>query len=277
MPPARYATRPLLSRSDVVTAAATGVLTLIDPTQVPPRLKPAYRVAVAGVSAAGIYVALDKDPDLGNQPVPRAALAVGVGGTLYATMGLWERVDAIIHGVLRRRGVRHPRLTLAAGSVALSLAVDAFDSVQSRVLPDDETVRADLSPELLAIATAILAETDDHSAPLLRAQLHQARAVGWGEVDELCGQLDLEVGPITHWVVPHDFTFPVRAEFDHAGATYAGRLRVDGGRLSVVMLDQVDFAETDPVDSWPSAWPAMSEVRLRHDPVTPQDADGGVA
>lgn len=277
MPPARYTSRPVLRRSDVVSAAATGALTLVDPARLPDRLRPAYRLSVAGVAALGIHAALDKERELTRQPVARAAIAAGVGGAMYATMPLWERVDAAVSALMRRRGVAHPRVKLAAGSVLLSLAVDALDAAVSRTVPADETVRADLSPELVALADAILAETDDHSAPLLRTQLHQARAIGWGEIDELDGQLDLDVGPVTHWTVPHEFTFPVRAEFDLDGATYAVQLRVDGGRLSEVLLEQVGFdPASDRVDVWPTRWPAVSEVRLRHDPVAPV-SDGGAA
>ena len=277
MPPARYANPPVLRRSEVATAVATGALTLVDPARVPPRLLPLYRVAVAGAGGAGIYAALENDRELAPLPAARAALALGVGGTMFATMGLWERVDASVSAAMRRRGVRHPRVKLAAASVLASLAVAALDNTLSRVLPADETVRADLSPELRALAEAILAETDDHSAPLLRSQLHHARAVGWAEIDELDGHLDLDIGTVTRWAVPHEFTFPVRAEFDHAGSTYAVQLRVDGGRLSEVLLEQVGFdPASDRVDVWPTRWPAVSEVRLRHDPVAPVP-DGGSA
>ena len=46
-------------------------------------------------------------------------------------------------------------------------------------------------------------------------------------------QLDLDVGTVAHWAVPHEFTFPVRAEFDLEGGDVrraaAGRRRATVG------------------------------------------------
>jgi hypothetical protein len=110
---------------EVATAAVTGALSLVNPGDLSPRALTAYRVTCATLSGAFTYGVL-RENDLTEHPRAQAAFAVGAATTVFATMGLWERWDAVVHRWLVARGVQRPRLVIAAAATATSL-VSALD------------------------------------------------------------------------------------------------------------------------------------------------------
>ena len=112
---------------ELVTAAATGVFTLVEPSRLPPRLLRGYRLGAAALTGVGAYTALEDQPDVALRPGTRALVGVALAALVYGSMGLWEACDARTQGWLERRGVARPRLWMAAGALGLSLASSALE------------------------------------------------------------------------------------------------------------------------------------------------------
>jgi hypothetical protein len=275
---------PLLpnARRELAIAGVTGALSLVSPADLGPRALLVFRVTCATLSGAFTYDTLRNDEELADQPAARVSLAVGAAGAVFGTMGLWERWDASLHRWLLRRGVSRPRWVIAAGTAATSLVAAAMEARATETQDEHEElgpVIAPLDPRLREVLVAVLASTEELGSPLLQQQLTRARAAVWGpdgsEGEELPGFLELvvvapgETADVAR-VVPHSFTFPVRAEFDHDGTTYALRLGVEEGWLSSVTLVPVPEAPAvsdaaGGTESWPKSWPAVADISLRHD------------
>jgi membrane associated rhomboid family serine protease len=120
---------------ELAIAAVTGALSLINPRDLSPRRLTAYRVTCAALSGAFTYTLVRDDDELTDQPVAQAAIAVGAAGAAYSTMGLWERWDASLHRWLVARGVKRPRVVIAAGATTISL-LSAFLDVKVSAASD---------------------------------------------------------------------------------------------------------------------------------------------
>lgn len=121
------------------TAAATGI-GMIPLHRLPRPVRLGYVVLPAAFASGALLLALqrgaprrEKDGDLGERPVPsvpsvsQTALCLAVGG-LTAGAGLASlRIDRSIENLLRRRGVRAPRVWMGLASGALSLASTALE------------------------------------------------------------------------------------------------------------------------------------------------------
>ncbi len=116
----------LLGR-ELARAGITGVLSLVDPADLTPRARRAYRVTCAALAGAFAYDELRTDDEFAGQPAKQAAIAVGAAGAVLGTMGLWERWDGKVHRWLVARGVRRPRLVIAAAATSTSLATAFLD------------------------------------------------------------------------------------------------------------------------------------------------------
>src|SRR5690606_33293492 len=118
--------RPLgLRTSDLVTAAATGLLTLPDPARRTPATRFALRTAVAGTTGAGVWLGTDGDSAL-DLP-SRAAFTAGAVGLVYGAAELGEAMDRALQRRLVRMGVRRPRLAMALAGVGASLAISFLE------------------------------------------------------------------------------------------------------------------------------------------------------
>lgn len=251
----------MLTRN-VIEATALGAATLIDPQRLGRRTRPAYRVGVAAVTGIATHRALVQDDELVLNPVSRAAIALGTAGTIFGTMGLWERVDAVGHNWLVRRGVKHPRLALAGFAFVTSLVPALIDQRRAADTPDSdnlgETPRHEpLDPALRGVLRAILGATEEYGAPHLRTQLADATWESWepprAPEDPRPEYLQLSLNnPSAHQRArPLTFTFPIRAR------------TVDGVEITIGvdqgLLDHV------VVEGTLAAWPELAEVTLVSD------------
>ena len=128
--PPRGARMPMPAHAgrELAVAGITGALSLVDPAELSPRTRTSYRLTCAALSGAFTYTVLRGDDELTDDPRQQAAVAVGAAGAVFATMGLWERWDASLHGWLVARGVQRPRLVIAAAATATSLLSAALEA-----------------------------------------------------------------------------------------------------------------------------------------------------
>ncbi len=123
---------PANAGRELAFAGLTGALSLVSPANLPSRALLAYRVTCATLAGAYTYDALRKDPELADKPAVKVALAVGGAGAVYGSMGLWERWDSGLHRWLLARGVKRPRLVIAAGATATSLLGAVLDAMATQ-------------------------------------------------------------------------------------------------------------------------------------------------
>ena len=252
----RSAGLPLdLRPSDLVTAAATGLLTLPDPARRGPVGRFALRSAVATAAGAAMWWGTREDPELRFDPERRAAMTVGAVGLVYGVAELGEALDAAIQRRLVRWGVRRPRAAAALVGAGLSLGMSVLERRTTPTLPDDDeavgpTYRS-LPPSVRELADAILAQTEDYDSVRLRAQLAVARQEVWGEESGPVRFVELAVPDDVEPAVPHDFTFPVSARFtSERGVPCTVMLLVAGGRLATILVDVEGQAWGPLADDW---------------------------
>ncbi|MBD8061176.1 hypothetical protein [Oceanitalea stevensii] len=249
--------RPLgLRTSDLVTAAATGLLTLPDPARRTPATRFALRTAVAGTTGAGVWLGTDGDSAL-DLP-SRAAFTAGAVGLVYGAAELGEAMDRALQRRLVRMGVRRPRLAMALAGVGASLAVSFLERRAEATDEEDDApegpVLRPLPEPVRELVGAILAHTEDYDSLRLRAQLAGAREEVWGEPEDAPQMVELSVPEGAPLAVPHSFTFPVSARFTSArGVPCAARVLVSGGRLAAVVVDLDDDAWEVLAEDWDPA------------------------
>lgn len=125
-------TSPSVMRSKVgaalVTGAAGGLVTLIDPAKFPPALR---RSLYLGTGALGGVAAwFGSGAAKGIKPKARARLvvALGLGGMLAAGTKVGFVLDSAIHRFLQRRGVAKPRVVMAVSGGVFAAAVTLVES-----------------------------------------------------------------------------------------------------------------------------------------------------
>lgn len=258
-----------------------GALSLVDPARLSPGRRLVFRGVTAVLTGGLTFLELKRTETLHDEILMRAAVAVGVAGTVFGLSDLSEKIDARLISGLRKAGVQRPRLLLAVASTLTSVA--AFRSgdrvgspwqspyewrADGRDPGDDEPRYADVDPAVRELVDGILAETTAHSAENLRVQWATARAEYWPMEDTgvFDPQIVVSVDDAAPKAVPYDFTFPVRAQFRTPAGTLAeASVVISGGRLRAVVLnvvealgEHVDFDE-DPLDDV-TEWPSVDEV-----------------
>jgi [ribosomal protein S5]-alanine N-acetyltransferase len=113
---------------ELAVAGITGALSLVNPGDLAPRALAVYRVTCAALAGAFTYTVLRDDGELTDDPAQQVAIAAGAAGAVLATMQLWERWDAGVHGWLVARGVKRPRVVIAAGATVTSLLAAYLDA-----------------------------------------------------------------------------------------------------------------------------------------------------
>lgn len=230
-----------LRTSDLVTAAATGVLTLPDPARRTPLTRFALRSAIAGTTGAGVWLGTSEEHELGLPGPSRVALTIGAVGLVYGAAELGEAVDRVLQRRLVRAGVRRPRLAMALGGVGLSLLMSLVERRSQDEAGEDAPAGPTLRPlpePVHELVSAILAHTEDHDSLRLRAQLVRASEEVWGEPEEAPRFVTIAVPDDVPLAVPHTFTFPVSARFTtRRGVPCTVEVLVTGGRLSAVVVD----------------------------------------
>ncbi|KUF07077.1 hypothetical protein [Leucobacter sp. G161] len=250
---------------------ALGAAALIDPAKLTPGGRAAYRLALAGITAA--VVAGDTPRELG--PQGRAAAATVAGGAVLGLAEAGEALDGTLQRSLARRGVRRPRLVFAAVTAGLAFATElpallanrrgvSYRSGNSQHMAVVDHVPFGEVPEgARTLITGMLDFSADPGSEALRAQLASARERlgdgGSGSFDTIdIVVLDAEALPRA---VPHRQQFPVVAEFadPNTGSPRVVRLGIDGGSLAQLTIEADDRAADSPW-LWPERWPALAEV-----------------
>jgi hypothetical protein len=277
---ARRLTDPRSLENGLASSAAMGALTLIDPARLSPGGRLAYRGAMAALAAAGVAIELNADDDdLFLDPTSRVAITVGAAGLILAMAEVSEHWDARLFRYLSERGVPAPRVLMAAGAAAFSLATFELGRLVPRPRAADlgeDLVLRPVPAEVRALVLGMLDAAEGFGADELRAQLESAQVeaptAGFTSVVEFVVPEDAPRA------VPHDFTFPVKAHFrTDGGEEVRALLVVQDGWLSVLILDSVTgegdleedgLVDLDDVDD-AGRWPALHEVTFVRDSATP--------
>lgn len=249
----------------LIAAGATGALTLIEPRDLGPWQRAAYRLAVS--AGSGLMMA---DVAADDQPLMDPARdGLVAGGMTLGLMDLTEHVDGRIVEALHGVGVHKPRPLMAvlnAGAAALLYAVppsggdwapfdDAFEESEPQDLPVE--VR-----ELIAM---LLEPSEDGTeipgAGTLRDQLATARTYdpGYATCD-----VQLLVEDPERLVVPHQQTWPVTGRFERGGLGHRLELMIGEGRLAMltVMVEDDEESGVDP-DAFEAALEALASPDFR--------------
>lgn len=288
-----------------VMAAALAAAALPDPNAGSRARRDSVQRAIAAVS--GVYGAAEAGAAAhcariaaGRATAGRARLAVGglglaggaaLAGVSLAAAPLNRRTDAWLVRGLEAAGVPRPRWAVAGLTAAAVLAGNAADRAALREAtaagalhgPGSEATTTEAGGELALVdvpadARALLEAMLD-AAPAgraalpgggaLRSQLPHVHAADPGEGITFTDWLPLVVAEdaAVERAVPHDFTWPVRARFEHGGEPFELTLRVLDGELGALVLEPVDESREA---SWEARatlerWPRVDEVRLAVD------------
>lgn len=272
---------PLASRRNriLIAAGVTGALTLIEPRDLGPWQRAAYRTAVA--VGSGLLAA-----DLAHEDEPimdPAKDGLLMGGLTMGLMDLTEHLDGKIVDGLRGVGVDRPRLLLAAvnalataGLYAVAPSADGWMAVAEDV---EESEPVELSLPVRRLIELLLDGPEDGTdlpgAATLREQLVGARTqdMGYPTAD-----VQLIVDDPERLVVPHHQSWPVTGAFERDGVGYTVELMVADGMLAMlsVGVDDELFADADgevdeekyeaaldSLDSTDFRWPRPEEISVR--------------
>ncbi len=273
-------------------AIALGAATLIDPAKLTKGKRAAYRLGIAGLTAADI--ATDVPP--GTSATSRSAAAVAAGGAVLGLSEVGEAFDARVQRALVRRGVSRPRLVLAVSGVAISLAAQLPGVIRASRITRGLHPRglsgldvgagghpefAELPDGARAVIAGMLDYSAEPSAGALLAQLDSAREQLWEGVSGSYDVISIDVAEAESKprAVPHVQRFPVSASFaDPAtGKTRVLRLYIESGMLAQLTIEHEEaHAEWQPNDSrevglWPARWPSLAETTFALDSDAPKD------
>lgn len=258
-------------------------LSLVEPRRLTVGQRLAFRTAVAATSAWSIWVgtrSVEEFHAIG--PLGRVCTTAGAAGLVMGLSEVSEALDARLHDGLVRRGVRRPRLCVAAGTAALSLGAfwagrgESGRPVESEddVVEPSETLGA-VPENTRELVEAILASTDDYGAPQLRIHLSAAQLVSYDEEID-----DAEFWPFVQFRVPESLpravpgnaTFPFVGRFRAMGdRTFDVRVVVENGYLDSVVVEEGDDWSIDEWHAWNEdertvgdldAWPAPKSIQV---------------
>lgn len=263
---------PVLAR-----AAASGAAALVDPARLSTERR---RWLFTGIGALAAWqwweeaVRPENDPmGLGlGTPAARVTGAAALVSVMPLLAGPATRLDNMLMNALRRRGVRRPRLAVAAVTVAVSIAGErwrpapegtgewfTYDADGRRITMDDfppgspealgwdgeDPVWGELHPRTREVVAGILGLLDGWGAEELRAQL--ARAEEEQHTVELSWRgLRAEAGPRT---AVSDFIVPAHATAQVDGETLHLGVQVLDGRLASVFTSSEQPLDWDRVES----------------------------
>lgn len=262
---------PRSPENAVLWSAGAGVLTLVDPAPLSAAGRFAYRAASALAVGVGMAMEMNAE-DTDVAALAPLALPVGAAGLVFSLSELSEAWDRRIIEILAGAGVSRPRLLLAAGTTAVSLAAFALSRrFPSPVEPDgDELPQLEPLPtDVRDLVLGMLATTDGYGSDVLRAQLNSTQVKTWPDDDWGAWSTDFAVMDDSPLAVPHTFTFPVKAQFTSTnGQRLQAMLLVEDGLLDSLVLDTVsdDGWEQEPGLAEPlERWPSLDEVTFVKD------------
>jgi len=257
----------------VVTAAAIGALSLVTPARLSPGRRFAFRTATATLTGVMLWIEM-RDSGKGVLPSEtRAGLTAAGVGLTYGVAEWGEAIDGRIHRGLERRGVRHPRLVMAAAATVATFAAgrlglndDPLGSELDELHVEGE--RRPLDPAARALVTALIDAAGGEYRDSLRRQLAEAESHHWGDADAgFVPFVQLVVPEDAPRVVPSEVTLPVRGRVLHDAQMLEVSLHVADGRLAWLSIDPVEVVDTleesllgedEPL----SAWPRVADVTL---------------
>ena len=258
-------------------------LSLVEPRRLTVGQRFAFRTAVAAASAWSTWVgtrSVEEFDAIG--PLGRVWVTAGAAGLVMGLSEVGEALDARLHDGLIRRGVRRPRLCVAAGTAALSLGAFWAGQGESGHLVESEDDVVESGEALSAVpenvrelVEAILASTDEYGAPQLRMHLSAAQLVSY---DEEAGEA--EFWPFVQFRVPESLprAVPGNATFPFVGRfrgmddrTFDVRVAVENGYLDSVVVEEADDWSLEEWHAWNEdertvgdlhAWPAPKSIRV---------------
>ncbi|PQM74070.1 hypothetical protein [Corynebacterium sp. J010B-136] len=249
----------------VVSTGAVTALTLVEPRKLTTGRRLAHRGTIAGLAAwsmhAGLRPVNEDDFDVIG-PIGRAAITTGTAGAVMGVAEVSEGLDARLHDAVRRTGVSHPRLWLAAGGGAFAAAAwwlgrrfdggsfgiqdvgDFAPTAPNRTLHE-------VPDNLRAIISTLLEATDEFAAPQLREQLAEASVYHWdGEAPDF-DAAQFHVPNHTPRVVPGNYRFPVIGTFTAVeDLPFTIEFFIDDGYLDSVNIERTPDWTPQQEERW---------------------------
>lgn len=254
-------TRPQLAFA-LARAAAWAGITLIDPNQLDGWRKHAYWLTMA--AGAGAEVARPMpDDETYAPPGLTVGTALATAGITYGAHEVLARGDSWSVGLLRRMGLKQPRVwaavTVFAAAMAGALAeakltsTAAADEDEGLVTPHP----AGLGPVPDEIRTAVehlLDAVDGHGAEELRRQLDAAVC----RIED--GLITFVADPGAPRTLIELYTFPASAIFERDGVNHVLLLEIEGGTLSYLSHLIEPYPQDDKNLDW--SLPSPDEMRI---------------
>lgn len=260
----------------IVTSAAAGALSLIDPARRGVGGRLLLRSGSAVVTGFVSWCDVRR-----SQPLATAigVTAASVGASL-ALSEAGEAIDARLHRFVVRRGARRPRLVLAVlGTLLMLLAhlisrrvdeASALHDDDDDWLIDDDPV--EIPAPVREIVSALLARSDEYGAAELRAQLDAAQAMEYLGDDETVffPEIGFAVPDDLRRAVPSEARFPVVGRYHpFDGRSADVFLSISNGRLASLSITTGDDWDIDEKIAWMESddslqqlpgWPALDEL-----------------
>ncbi|KRF04335.1 hypothetical protein ASH00_14625 [Arthrobacter sp. Soil782] len=200
----------------IISTAAAGCLSLIDPSELDATQRRAVHAVTAGLT--GIYVAATVAGSKTGLVPLKVAAGIAATGIALRLADAGDRIDLRLEAKLREAGARHPRRWMATVAVAATFAGYLSDRAAAARKDRYEIVpghppgqERDLDPGLRSLVEGILCARRIPGAPELLTQLAAAQEVYWGEGFDSTAHF--RVPEDLPRAVPHNQVFPVRAQF----------------------------------------------------------------
>lgn len=257
-------TNPTSPVFGVVSTAAIGGLSLIDPLKLNDADRQLVRLGTAAVT--GCYVAVTVGEHRRRRALFKAAAGSAAALLAWRFADAADSLDSRLEQKLRLAGARHPRRWMAATAAAATFAGFLADRAAARTgricLPAPaafhEQVRA-IEPGIRDLVQGILRAENITGSGELLAQLDSAEEIHWGE--EFASAVHFRVPDSLPLAVPHDQVFPVRARFAGTdGIQLDVLLQVTDGRLDCLIMEAADPEEAGGAAVSGVDWPDPSAV-----------------
>lgn len=253
-----------ISRSQLVLAVAKSTawagITLIDPNKLTGWRKQAYWLAMAGGTAAEVAMPMAPDDGMYRPVELTTGIAVGTGGIVYGAQELLARGDAWSIGLLRKLGLKQPRVWAAAAVFASTLGTALGEA---KFAPEGEDEGLDrpapeslqpLPAELRATIEAMLDAVDGYGSDELRAQLEDAVC------SEEMGHFALVTDSESPRTLLDSYTFPATALFTRDGINHILMLDIEDGRMAYLSHLIEPYQEDETTVDW--SLPDVSELEF---------------
>lgn len=273
----------------IVSTVAMSALALVNPRTLTPGRRMLYRSALAGLTGWMAWASMREESSA--VPVPpevKVGVTAASAGVVMGAAEFGEHLDGKIHDGLVKRGVKRPRVWIAAATAVLNLAVFALDrtsndrfALEDRddlgeydEFEDAQTELVELPDEVRALIETLLGATEGYGSTELRQQLTTAQMEQWFGEDE--SRFYPGVGVHTEaglpLAVPGNGNFPVIGRYRALGGkTFDVYITLQEGKLSSLSISEAaDWSEEDMIDWYETGrsvqdldgWPHPDELEL---------------